>query len=59
MGIGHLLSPVMRHASSAADSDITRNIIYPKAPAPGWAVDSYKMVIVNKRESMFLDIKYS
>ena len=31
----------------------------PKAPAPGWAVDSYKMVIVNKRESMFLDIKYS
>ena len=31
----------------------------PKVPAPGWAVDSYKMVIVNKRESMFLDIKYS
>ena len=31
----------------------------PKAPAPGWAVDSYKMVIVNKRESRFLDIKYS
>ena len=28
----------------------------PKAPAPGWAVDSYKMVIVNKRESRFLDI---
>ena len=33
--------------------------ISPKAPAPGWAVDSYKMVIVNKRESRFLDIKYS
>ena len=39
--------------------DGERVALSPKAPAPGWAVDSYKMVIVNKRESRFLDIKYS
>ena len=44
------------------DTTLTR-VASPKFAPPStmctWAVDSYKMVIVNKRESRFLDIEYS